>query len=205
VRTSILPDLSGRGAAAAKAFMVAGPATLLVAGLTANLPAGSGTEAALLRLAGPLMLAWAAVLFLVTRVTAPVAAWTGLVAVTLQVTLVREATQGGVVIAVESVGFIAFAMALGRQRWVPRVVPVLFVAFPVVALLTPDHANPVQLIGFAAVVAVGLVLAIRLRSVDEPDRIDRSWGGRQEARLSVRSAGQVPYAPVNQRVLPPIG
>ena len=72
-RTSALPDLSGRGAAAAKTLIVAGPLALLGSQVAANLQSTSG-EVALSRVAVPLMLAWAAVLFLITRATAPVSA-----------------------------------------------------------------------------------------------------------------------------------
>jgi hypothetical protein len=105
------------------------------------------------------MLAWAVVLFLITRVAAPRAAWTGLVAVTLQLTLVQEVTDGWLLLAIESVGFVAFAVALWQLDWVPRIVPALLVAFPVVDTLTPRHANVAELAAFTMFVAAGLVLS----------------------------------------------
>jgi hypothetical protein len=161
-RTSVLPDLSGRGAAAAKTLLVAGPVALLGAQLAAHLQSASGLETVLDRVAAPLMLAWAAVLFLLARRAAPVAAWTGLVAVTLQVSLVQQVTDGWVLLTVETVGFVAFAVALWRLAWVPRLVPVLLVAFPVVDAFTPGHGNLLATLGFAAFVAAALVLAARM-------------------------------------------
>ena len=205
-RTSALPDLSGRGAAAAKTLIVAGPLALLGSQVAANLQSTSG-EVALSRVAVPLMLAWAAVLFLITRATAPVAAWTGLVAVTLQVTLVQEVTEGWVLLTIESVGFIAFAVGLARVWWVPRIVPVLLVALPVLDALAPQRASLVTLVSFAGVVAVGLVLAVRMRwagSEAPATRLDeRPWPGAQRPRVTVASVGRESAPRV--RMPPPLG
>jgi len=161
-RASALPDLSGRGAAMARAFVVAGPLALLGAELAAYVQSASRTEAVLSRVAVPLMLAWAVVLFLITRAAAPRAAGTGLVAVTLQLTLVQEVTDGALLLLVEAVGFWAFAVALWHLAWVPRAVPVLLVAFPIVDAVTPRHASLAELGAFSMFVAAGLVLAGRI-------------------------------------------
>jgi len=206
-RTSLLPDLSGRGATAAQALLVAGPIALLGASLAANLQATSNAEAALNRLAVPLMLAWAAALFLVIRTTAPVAAWTGLVAVTVQVTLVQEVSDGWLLLAVEAIGFTAFAVGLWRLLWVPKLVPVLLVAVPVVDALTPSQGSLLQLASVAAFVAVGLVLAACLRAGDDRTVIEEApaWVGRGAPRVTVRSGTTSAEVPLNLRILPPQG
>jgi hypothetical protein len=168
-RTSVLPDLSGRGATAARTLVVAGPVALLGAQLAANLQPVTSAESLLSRVAVPLMLAWAAVLFLITRISAPVAAWTGLVAVTLQLTLVQDVSRGWLTLVVEGVGFGAFAVALWSLWWVPKAVPLLLMAFPVVDVLTPGHSNLLELSVFALLVAVSLVLAVRMTSVGRPE------------------------------------
>ena len=159
-RTSALPDLQGRGATVARTFVVAGPLALLGAQLAAYLQSASRAEALLGRVAVPLMLAWAVVLFLITRSAAPRAAWIGLLAVTLQLTLVQEVTDGWLLLVVEAVGFSAFAVALWQLSWVPRAVPVLLVAFPVVDAISPRHASLAELGAFTMFVAAGLVLAV---------------------------------------------
>jgi hypothetical protein len=205
-RTSVLPVLTGRGATAARALLVAGPVALLGAQLMAFVQAASNAEAALSRAAVPLMLAWAAVLFLVTRAAAPVAAWTGLVAVTLQVTLVQEVTDGWLLLLVESLAFVAFAVALQRLSWVPRAVPALMVAVPMLDLLTREHAGLPSTAAFALVVAVGLLLAWRLNDVVGGDApVERPWVGRTSARLSARTAGAGTPGRLPVRSLPPLG
>ena len=206
-RTSTLPDLSGRGATAAKALFVAGPIALLGAQLAANLQATSNAGAALSRLAVPLMLAWAAALFLVIRTTSPVAAWTGLVAVTLQVSLVQEVADGWMLLGVETVGFLAFAVGLWRLAWVPRVVPVLLVAVPVVDLLTPNSGSLLQLVSVAAFVAVGLLLAAGMRDSGSvaPVADIATWTGRQGPRVTVRSGTSPAAVSLDLRSLPPLG
>ncbi len=205
-RTSVLPDLTGRGATAARALLVAGPVVLLGAQLTAFAQAASSAEAALSRAAVPLMLAWAAVLFLVTRAAAPVAAWTGLVAVTLQVTLVQELTDGWLLLAVEALAFVAFAVGLQRLAWVPRAVPALMVAVPLLDLLAPEGGGLLSTVTFALVVAVGLLLAWRLNDVVAADGAgERPWVGRSSARLSARTAGADVHVPLPARSLPPLG
>jgi hypothetical protein len=161
-RTSALPDISGRGATVARTLVVAGPLALLGAELAAYVQSASRTEVMLGRVAVPLMLAWAVVLFLITRKAAPRASWIGLVAVTLQLTLVQEVTQGWVLVVIEAIGFTAFAVALWQLTWVPRVVPMLLVAFPVVDAFTPQHASLAELGAFTMFVAAGLVLAVRI-------------------------------------------
>ncbi len=206
-RTSMLPDLSGRGATAAQALFVAGPIALLGAQLAANLQATSNAEAALNRLAVPLMLAWAAALFLVIRTTAPAAAWTGLVAVTVQVTLVQEVSDGWLLLAVEAIGFTAFAVGLWRLAWVPRFVPVLLVAVPVVDALTPSHGSLVQLASVGAFVAIGLVLAACLRTGGDRAVVEEApaWVGRNAPRVTVRSGTTSADVSVSLRSLPPLG
>lgn len=206
-RTSMLPDLSGRGATAAQALFVAGPIALLGASLAANLQATSNAEAALNRLAVPLMLAWAAALFLVIRTTSPISAWIGLVAVTLQVTLVQEVSDGWMLLAVEAVGFTAFAVGLWRLSWVPRFVPVLLVAVPLVDAVTPSQGSLLQLASIAAFVAVGLALAACLRAGDNRPVIDdeQAWVGRTGPRVTVRSGTKSADVPLNLRILPPQG
>lgn len=206
-RVSALPDLSGRGATAAKTFIVVGPLALLGAHLASDIQSVAGAGQLLGRVAVPLMLAWAVVLFLITRTVAPIAAGIGLVGVTLQVTLFQEVTHGWVLLVVEFVGFAAFAVALSRLWWVPRVVPVALVAFPVVDVLTPEHATLLEVAAFAGFVAVGLVLAVRLRwagtAQSDASEPDREWVGRR--RSSVRTAGVEADPAWVQRVLPPIG
>ena len=206
-RTSMLPDLSGRGATAAQALFVAGPIALLGAQLAANLQATSNAEAALNRLAVPLMLAWAAALFLVIRTTAPLAAWTGLVAVTVQVTLVQDVSDGWLLLAVEAIGFTAFAVGLWRLAWVPRFVPVLLVGVPVIDALTPSHGDLLQLASVAAFVAVGLVLAACLRAGDDRAVVEEApvWVGRPGPRVTVRSGTTSADVSVRLRSLPPLG
>lgn len=205
-RTPTLPDLSGRGATAARFLIVAGPLALLGSQVSAHLQATSGAGLVLERVAVPLMLAWAAVLFIVTRSVARIAAWIGLVAVTLQVSLVQEVSDGWVLLAVEAVGYVAFAVATWRLWWVPRLVPVLLVVFPIVDAFTPTYASPMEVLAFGAFVTVGLVLAVRMRwAGHDPSAVveGRPWVG--GPRLTVRSAGQRPMAPLADRVLPPIG
>lgn len=206
-RTSMLPDLSGRGATAAQALFVAGPIALLGASLAANLQATSNAEAALNRLAVPLMLAWAAALFLVIRTTSPVAAWIGLVAVTLQVTLVQEVSDGWMLLAIEAVGFTALAVGLWRLSWVPRFVPVLLIAVPLVDAVTPSQGSFLQLASIASFVAVGLALAACLRTGDNRPVIDDApvWVGRTGPRVSARSGTTSADVPLNLRILPPQG
>ena len=206
-RTSMLPDLSGRGATAAQALFVAGPIALLGAQLAANLQGTSNAEAALNRLAVPLMLAWAAALFLVIRTTAPLAAWTGLVAVTVQVTLVQDVSDGWLLLAVEAIGFTAFAVGLWRLAWVPRFVPVLLVGVPVIDALTPSHGDLLQLASVAAFVAVGLVLAACLRAGDDRVVVEEApvWVGRPGPRVTVRSGTTSADVSVRLRSLPPLG
>jgi hypothetical protein len=176
-RASQLPDLSGRGAVVARTLVIAGPLALLGAALAAYLQSASGAGALLSRVAVPLMLAWAVVLFLITRVAAPRAALIGLVAVTLQLTLVQEVTDGWLLLAIESVGFVAFAIALWQLAWVPRIVPVLLVAFPVIDALTPRHASVAELAAFTMFVAAGLVLAARIATQEAPLRVDAAPRG----------------------------
>jgi hypothetical protein len=159
-RASALPDISGRGATVARTLVVAGPLALLGAELAAYMQSASRTEVMLGKVAVPLMLAWAVVLFLISRKAAPGAWWIGLVAVTLQLTLVQEVTQGWVLVVIEAIGFTAFAVALWRLSWVPRMVPMLLVAFPIVDALTPQHASLAELGAFTMFVAAGLVLAM---------------------------------------------
>lgn len=206
-RTSTLPDLSGRGATAAKTLFVAGPIALLGAQLAANLQDTSNAEAALSRLAVPLMLAWAAALFLVLRTTSPVAAWTGLVAVTLQVTLVQEVSDGWMLLAVETIGFVAFAVGLWRLAWVPRVVPVVLVGLPVVDAVTPNSGSLLQLVSVAAFVAVGLMLAGGMRGAQSRPAVDDGavWAGRQGPRVTVRSGTNPADVSLDLRILPPQG
>ena len=206
-RTSKFPDLSGRGATAAKTLFVAGPIALLGAQLAANLQVTSNAEAALSRLAVPLMLAWAAALFLVLRTTSPVAAWTGLVAVTLQVTLVQEVSDGWMVLTVETIGFVAFAVGLWRLAWVPRVVPVLLVGVPVVDAVTPNSGSLLQLVSVAAFVAVGLMLAAGMRGVQPRSSVDDEavWAGRRGPRVTVRSGTNPADVSLDLRILPPQG
>jgi hypothetical protein len=161
-RTMALPGL-GQGATAAKVFVVAGPAALLGAQFSASVQAVAGAQQLLSHVAVPLMLAWATVLFLMARGAAPVASWTGLVAVTLQLTLVQEVADGWLLLLTEAVGFVAFAVALSRLWWVPRGVVALFVAFPAVDALTAEHSNALQVSLFALFMGAGLVLAARLR------------------------------------------
>lgn len=206
-RASAVPDLSGRETTAARAFVVVGPLALLGAQLAANVQAVAGAGQLLGRVAVPLMLAWAVVLFLITRTSAPVAAWVGLVAVTIQVTLVQEVTQGWVLVAVELVGFAAFAVALARLWWVPRAVPFALVAFPVVDAFTPGHSSLLEAAAFAGFVAVSLVLAVRLRwAGTEPPAtgtVEREWVGPR--RLTARTAAVESDPAWAHRVLPPIG
>jgi hypothetical protein len=168
-RTSVLPDISGRGATAARTLIVAGPVTLLGAQLAASLQSAASAESVLSRVAVPLMLAWSAVLFLITRVSAPVAAWTGLVSVTLQLTLLQDLSAGWLTLAVEMVGFGSYAVALWSLWWVPRPVPVILVAFPVIDAVTPGHANLLEMSVFALLVGVSLVIAVRLTSAVRPE------------------------------------
>jgi hypothetical protein len=161
-RTTALPDL-GQGATVARILVVAGPVALLSAQLVTNSDVSSGAGTVLSRVAVPLMLAWAAVLFLVTRSAAPVAAWTGLVAVTLELTLVQEFADGWLLLMSEAVGFVAFAVALSRLWWVPRGVLAMFVAFPLVDAFTTEHSNLLQLVGFSAFAGAGVVIAARMR------------------------------------------
>ena len=208
-RTSALPDLLGRGATAARTLVVAGPIALLGAQVAANLQETSTAGAALSRLAVPLMLAWAAVLFLIIRNTSPVAAWTGLVAVTLQVTLVQEVSDGLTLLVVESVGFAAFAVGLWRLSWVPRVVPVLLVFVPVLDAFTSVRGSPMRLVSVAAFVAVGLLLAARMRVVAATPRHSaddgRQWIGCQRPRVTVRSGTTRADVALDLRILPPQG
>jgi hypothetical protein len=168
-RTSVLPGLSARGANTARVFFVAGPAVLLLAQLATSLSAVQGLSTVLAAAAVPLMLAWAAVLFLVTRAVSPVTSWLGLVAVTLQLTFVQQVADTWLQLTVETVGFVAFAVALWPLWWVPRSVPVLLALFPVVDVLTPQQSNLVVLVVFALFVAASLVLARRMSlAVDRP-------------------------------------
>lgn len=162
-RTSVLPDLSGRGATAARFLVVAGPVALLGAQLAATLQSGSGAEEMLTRAAAPLMLAWAAVLFLVTRQRTHVAAWTGLVAVTLQVTLLEGVAQTWLPLLAQAVGFVAFAVALWQQDWVPRFVPALLVVFPVVDAVAPAQGGLLATAAFASFVAAALALSVSMK------------------------------------------
>ncbi len=206
-RTSTLPDLSGRGATAAKAIFVAGPAVLLGAALAANLQSTSNAEVALSRVAVPLMLAWAAALFLLVRTVVPVAAWTGLVAVTLQVSLVQEVSDGWLLLAVEAVGFSAYAVGLWQLQWVPRAVPVLLVAVPVVDAMTPNSGSLLQLASVAAFVAVGLLLAAGMRGTSAQREVvtKSAWAGRQVPRVTVRSGTRPAEVGLDLRILPPQG
>lgn len=164
-RTSELPGLSVRGAKAARVLFVAGPVALLLADVSTTLSAAQGMQFLLRAAAVPLMLAWAAVLFLVTRPVSPVASWVGLVAVTLQLTFVQQVAGAWAVLAVETVGFVAFAVALWPLWWVPRAVPVMLVAFPVLDVLTPEHSNLVVTVLFALFVGASLLLAKRMSLV----------------------------------------
>ncbi|MEI6361358.1 MAG: hypothetical protein WCP95_04435 [Actinomycetes bacterium] len=155
----------------ARTLVVAGPLALLGAALAAYLQSASSAGALLSRVAVPLMLAWAVVLFLITRVAARRAAWIGLVAITLQLTLVQEVTDGWLLLAIESVGFVAFAVALWQLSWVPRIVPALLVAFPVVDAFTPRHASVAELAAFTMFVAAGLVLAARMATDEKGLRV----------------------------------
>lgn len=207
-RTSVLPDLSGRGATAARALIVAGPVALLGAQLAASLQATSHAQAALSRLAVPLMLAWATVLFLVIRSSLPTAAWTGLVAITLQVTVVQEVSDGWMLMIVETLGFVAFAVGLWRLAWVPRLVPVLLAVVPVIDAVTPNRGDLLQLLSVATFVAVGLMLAACLPGVgNEAAVIDDGpvWIGRPGPRVTVRSGTIPAEVPLDLRILPPQG
>jgi len=188
-RTSVLPGLSARGALAAKVLFVAGPVALLLADVATSLSAGQGTQRLLSAAAVPLMLAWAAVLFLVTRTASPVASWVGLVAVTLQLTFVQQVADGWAQLTVEAVGFVAFAVALWPLWWVPRSVPVLLVTFPVFDVLTPEHSNLVVTVVFALLVGATLLLARRMSLVG----VDRRDVERLPAKfVRVRGANFTP-------------
>ncbi len=158
-------------------IIVSGPLGLLIAHL-AGLARTEPDQPALIRLAVPLLLGWAAVLFLITRSVAPIPAWIGLIAMTVQLTATRGLADGPALLAVESVGFIAFAIALWRVWWVPRILPIMIVAFPVVDVVTPLHSRPIELTMFAILTAASLVVARRLtlagtdvprRTVSAPD------------------------------------
>jgi hypothetical protein len=175
-RTSVLPDLTGRGATAAQILIVAGPLALLGAQLTAGFQSDVRAETLLGQVAIPLMLAWAAVLFLLTRQVAPLAAWIGLVALTLQLTLVQQVADGMLLLVVEAVGFVSFAVALSQLWWVPAVVPLVLVGFPLVDAFSVDHSNLLAVLGVALFVAVGMVLAARLRQVgSDPPEPSLEW------------------------------
>ncbi|MCX6431324.1 MAG: hypothetical protein NTX29_00575 [Actinobacteria bacterium] len=153
-------------------IIVSGPLGLLLAHL-AGLTRAEPGQPAVIQLAVPLLLGWAAVLFLITRAVAPIPAWIGLIAMTVQLTAVRGLADGPILLAIESVGFIAFAIALWRVWWIPRVLPMMIVAFPVVDVVTPLHSRLIELSMFAILIAASLMVARRLSlaGTDLPDRM----------------------------------
>ena len=196
-RTGVFAD---RQRVAAATFLVLGPATMLVAFALAAVAERSapGQEDLLVAKAAPTasalatigdlltvpsMLAFATVLLLLTRPWSARVAWTGTVAMVLQLgalgsvvgmelfgaVLVQDgvpvatvqhgmdaltSNPAGVVLAIlffptEVVAFIALGAALWRTRWVPRAIPVLLWAFPVLDMATPNHPKGLHVVAFA--------------------------------------------------------
>jgi hypothetical protein len=140
------------------------------------------------------MLAFAAVLLLLTRPWSSRVAWTGTVAMVLQIgalgsvvgmelfgaVLVQEgvpvqtvqhgmdgmtSNPAGVVLAIlffptELVAFIALGAALWRTGWVPRTIPVLMWAFPVLDMTMPNHPKGLHVVAFALFLGAFAWLAI---------------------------------------------
>jgi hypothetical protein len=160
--TGILPAITGRVRTLVAVFLIAGPGSVLVAAVVNALASDQPVSAAIDQVAVPLMLGWAATLFLLTRTEAPVLATVGLVAMTVELTTLSGHAAPSLVLATELVGFGAFALALHRTWWVPRIVPWLMIAFPVIDMWTPEHANPVQVLSFALFTMSFVAVAVRL-------------------------------------------
>jgi hypothetical protein len=214
----------GRQRTAAATFLVLGPSTMLLAFALAALAERSapGTEdlvvakaaptASALTMIGdlltvPTMLAFAVVLLLLTRPWSSRVAWTGTVAMVLQIgalgsvagmellgaVLVQDglpvetvqhgmdgitSNPAGVVLAIlffptELVAFAALGAALWRTRWVPRAVPVLMWAFPLLDMATPNHPKGLHVVAFALFLGAFTWLAVLVLRDGAPRPLER--------------------------------
>lgn len=143
------------------AVLVAAPVAVLIGEVLSMRGAPVGTDVQ--RLSIPLMLGWAAVMFLIARTAHPAAAWVGLVGVTVQLTALQGMASSSIIIALESIGFIAFAIALWRVWWIPRILPLNLVAFPVVDAITRSTSGLLELTWFIVLSASCIVVAARVR------------------------------------------
>lgn len=151
---------SGTALLVVGAVLIAAPVVVLVGELMDLRGAtGNGVE----RFAVPLMLAWAAVMFLIARTAHPAAAWVGLIGVTVQLTALQDMASSSIVIVLESVGFIAFAIALWSVWWIPRILPLNLVAFPVMDAITQSTSGLLELTWFIVLSASCIVVAARVR------------------------------------------